>query len=348
MTKMMTSLTRVLTTLQHKEPDKIPLFLFLSMYGAKELGMSIKEYYSKPEYVAKGQLNIREKYHNDCVYTLYYIAIEFEAWGGKVVFRDKEAPNAGEPIIKRCQQIETLTVPEIKDTPCLVKVLKTTEILKEKVGHEVPVIGVVISPFSLPIMQMGFDKYIQLLYEEDNLFKILMKKNEAHCIKWANAQIEAGATAIIYIDPVSSPMIIPKQLYKETGFEIAQRTIAKINGPVITHFGSSGCMSIVEDVMKTKTVGIGTTELEDIGSIKRKCKGKICITGNLNEIEMCRWDKAAAEKNLKEIIAKAGHGGGLIITNSQAEIPWQVSEEILSHISEVVRKWGKYPLDWID
>ena len=43
------SLQRVLTTLGHKEPDKVPLFLLVSMHGAKELGMSIEEYFSKPE-----------------------------------------------------------------------------------------------------------------------------------------------------------------------------------------------------------------------------------------------------------------------------------------------------------
>ena len=47
----MTSLQRVLTTLGHKEPDRVPFFLLATMHGAKELGLSIKEYFSKPENV---------------------------------------------------------------------------------------------------------------------------------------------------------------------------------------------------------------------------------------------------------------------------------------------------------
>ena len=39
----MTSLERVLTALSHKEPDRTPLFLLFSHYGAKEMGMSIRE-----------------------------------------------------------------------------------------------------------------------------------------------------------------------------------------------------------------------------------------------------------------------------------------------------------------
>lgn len=348
MPELMTSLERVLKALNNEEPDRIPLFLLLSTYGAKELGMSINQYYSKPEYVAEGQIKMREKYHNDCLYTLYYAAIEIEAWGGKIIYCDDGPPNAGEPFIKDFSEIDNLKLPKLNETYCLKKVLETTRILKEKISNEAPIIGGVISPFSIPIMQMGFDKYIELMYEDEKMFNKLMKINEEFCVEWANAQLEAGATAIVYIDPVSSPMIITKEMYKKTGFEIAKRVIDRINGPVVAHFGSSKCMPIIDNIMKTGAIGIAAGALEDIGVIKDRCKGKVSVLGNLNEIEMRRWDKKNVENNVKEIILKAGSGGGLIITNSQSEIPLQVSEEIILYISETVRKWGKYPLDWID
>ncbi len=50
----MTSLQRVLTTLGHQEPDRVPLFLLLTMHGAKELGLSIRDYFAKAENVVGG------------------------------------------------------------------------------------------------------------------------------------------------------------------------------------------------------------------------------------------------------------------------------------------------------
>ena len=76
----MTSMQRVLTTLGHKEPDRIPLFLLLTMHGAKELGLSIKDYFSKAENVVEGQLKLRKKYRNDCIYNFFYAPVEIEAW----------------------------------------------------------------------------------------------------------------------------------------------------------------------------------------------------------------------------------------------------------------------------
>ena len=62
MTTGNSSLQRVLTTLSHREPDRVPLFLLLTTHGAKELGLGIREYFSRPEYVAEGQLRLQRKF----------------------------------------------------------------------------------------------------------------------------------------------------------------------------------------------------------------------------------------------------------------------------------------------
>ena len=73
----------------------------------------------------------------------------------------------------------------------------------------------------------------------------------------------------------------------------------------------------------------------------------MAILGNLNGIEMSRWTPQEAELNVKEALAKAGPGGGFILSDNHGEIPWQVPEEILLAISSTVQKWGQYPLDWV-
>jgi len=200
--KKQTSLQRVLTTMGHQEPDQVPLFLFPTMHGAKELGLSLKVYFADPKNIVEGQLRLLKKYRHDCVTSFFYGALDVEAWGAKVIYRDDGPVNAGSPIIKTPEQITKLQLPDFKNNPSLKKVLIATEKLKAKVGNETPVIGVVISPFSLPIMQMGFESYLNLIFEHRDLFELLMKLNEAFCVSWANAQIEAGATVIAYIDPV--------------------------------------------------------------------------------------------------------------------------------------------------
>jgi uroporphyrinogen decarboxylase len=343
----MTSLERVLTTFGHREPDRVPFFLLVTMHGARELGLSIKEYFSKAAHVAAGQIRMQARYGHDCLYGFFYAAVEMEAWGGEVIYIDDGPPNAGIPFIRNFEQIRDLEVPVIREQPALCKVLEALRLMKEHVSDAVPIIGVVMSPFSVPVMQLGFEKYLQLIYDQPELFGRLMQINEAFCVAWANAQLAAGATAICYFDPVSSTTIIPRELYLKTGFKTAQRTLAAIQGPTATHLASGRALPILADLAQTGTTAVGVSALEDLARIKEACRGKLTVLGNLNGVEMRHWNPKQTEDAVKEAIAKAGPGGGFILSDNHGEIPWQVPEEVLLGISAAVHKWGRYPLDWV-
>ena len=343
---MMTSLERVLMTLSHREPDRVPFLLPTILQGAREMGLSIREYFDSPDCVAEGQWRLRERYGNDALIGAMYGAVEVEAWGGEVVYREDGPPNAGRPPLDGPDDIVGLEAPRISDTPCLQKILQLIRLLKRRAGSDVPVMGSVISPFSLPVMQMGFENYLLLIHERPEQFEQLMRVNEEFCVAWANSQLEAGAGAIGYADPVSSPTIIPRDMYLMTGFQIAKRTISRIKGAVATSFASGRCAAILDDVAKTGTVGVGVSVLEDLAEVKAACRGRLTVMGNLNAIEMRRWTPAETEAKVKDAIARAGPGGGFVLTDNHGEIPWQVPDTVLLTITNAVNRWGHYPLAW--
>lgn len=341
----MSSMQRFLTVLTNGKPDRVPLFLFLTMHGARDLGLSIKNYFSRAEYVAEGQSRMYVRYGHDCLYVFYYAAIELEAWGGEVIFSDNGPAVSGGPVLKGADAIKNINPPRVQDSKQFLKVIETIRILKSKFGTTVPIIGVVISPFSLPVMQIGFSSYLELIYGQPELFNLLMQMNEQFSVDWANTQLNAGATALIYFDPVSSPTIIPRNLYLDTGFKIAQRTLSRIKGPTITHFASGNCAPILDLVSQTGTAGVGVGSEEDLTKIKTSSRN-LLITGNLNGIAMRNWTSSETENEVKKAIMKAGTGGGFILADSHGEIPWQVDESTLSDIKMAVEKWGYYPLSW--
>ncbi len=343
----MTSLERVLTAIGQKEPDRVPFFLLPTMHGAKELGLSIRDYYARGEHVAEGQLRLRAKYGQDCLYAFFYASVETEAFGGEVIYTDNGPPNAGPPILAKTGEIGKLRAPDVAGQPCLQKVLKAIRLMKKAVGDEAPIIGVVMSPFSLPVMQLGFERYLDLLGFHPVLFRQLMRVNEDFCAAWANAQAEAGATAICYFDPVSSTTVITRDQYLKTGFRVAKRTIPRIKAPTATHFASGKCLPIVGDAARTGTAIIGVSTTEDLAELKAACAGRLTVLGNLNGIAMRRWTPGEAEENVKDAIRRAGPGGGFILSDNHGEIPFQVPDDVLFSVSEAVRKWGRYPLTWV-
>lgn len=344
----MTSMQRVLTTLGHQEPDRVPFFLLLSMYGAKILGTAIQDYFSRAENVVEGQLRMRQMFQHDCYYTFYYASLEMEAWGGSTIFSEDGPPTSGALTIKSFEQIDALQVPSVRASHALQKVLQTTAALKKHAGDEVPIIGVVMSPYSLPVMQMGFDKYLELIYRRREQFDKLMSLNEAFCIEWANAQLEAGATAICYFDPLASPSIIPRDVFLDTGYHVAKRTIAGIKGPTALHLASAKGMPILGDLAQAGPGAVAVSAEESLAQIKEECKNKLTVIGNLNGIAMRRWSRDETFAYVKSAIADGGQGGGFILSDNHGEIPWQVPQEVLSWVSQAVREYGTYPLEWVE
>jgi uroporphyrinogen decarboxylase len=121
-----------------QEPDRTPLFLLFSHYGAKEMGMSFAST-SAPDRIAEAQRRLRNKFEPDCLYGFLYAPLEVEAWGGVVIFADDGPPNAGQPFIRTPAQIRELDFPKM-DAPASHRSRHASE-LRDVAAGEAPVIG---------------------------------------------------------------------------------------------------------------------------------------------------------------------------------------------------------------
>ena len=340
----LTPAERVGTSLRGEEPDRVPWFLLVTLHGARELGLSIQEYFSEGRNVVEGQLRMRARYRHDCLYGFFYAAVETEAWGVPVIYREDGPPNSGEPLVRRVEDILRLERPRIAEQPCLQKVLDALEGLKARTRGEVPVIGVVKSPITQPVMQHGFERYLDVLHDRRDLLAHLMALNEDFCVEWANAQLAAGADALAYFDPVASPSLVPRELYLATGFETDRRTLSRIRGPAAFHLASARGLDLVNDVARTQAALVTASALEDLGAVKAACGGRLALLGNLNALEMRRWTPEMAEARVRDAVVKAGPGGRFILGDNHGEIPWQVPESVLEAMAAAVERHGRYPI----
>jgi len=345
MSAPVTSLDRVLTTLRHEEPDRVPLFLLLTMHGARELGMGLVEFLHDPASIVEGQLRLREKFGHDCLVGAPSAAADVEAWGGEVAYRDDGPPNAGEPMLADEEAIRTLEPPRVRGNPVVERTLQVIWELASR-AHDVPIIGGVVSPFSLPIMQLGFERYLVLMKERPELFERLIAVNEEYCVAVANAQIDAGATAIGYADPMSSTTCVPPETYRAVGSVIAKRTFARIRGGMAVNFASGRCAAILDAVARTGAVAVQVGPEDDLAALKRTAAAHIALLGNLNGVQMRRWTPGEAEAAVKRALAAAAPGGGFVLSDGHGEIPFQVPDDVLFAIAEAARRWGRYPIDW--
>lgn len=343
----MTSSQRLQEALSHREPDRVPYVLPAAMHPAREMGLTIKEYFSRPGNIVEGQVRLQKKFGNDILCCYPFAALEILAWGGEAIYFDQGPPNAGAPIINKAEDILELEPPDIDKCPNMLAILQATADLKAVVGDDTPIAGVIVSPLSLPIMQMGFAAYLDLIYTRPDLLERLLRINTEYCVAWANAQLQAGAGSIMYSDPAFSPTIMSRDILLRYGLPAAMDVVSRINGSVMIHLASGRGLAVVEEISRAGFVAMSASAEDDLGALKGLCKGKLTVVGNLNALEMRHWNAETVESEVKKAIALAGPGGGFVLSDNHGEIPFLVDEEILLAVAEAVRQWGRYPLDWV-
>jgi uroporphyrinogen decarboxylase len=336
----MTSQERMNAAMNFQESDRVPFVLSLTMHGAKELGLSLPEYYNKAENIIEGQLRMQKRYGHDALFAYLYSALDYEAWGGEASIRENGPANAGIPIISKKEDISQLNLPDIFSKSCVKKLLQVVSGLKAKSGGDVPVMGAITSPFSLPIMQLGFDRYIELIYQQEDLFWILMRLNSTFCLDLANAQYDSGADFVVYVDPMLSPELVPENIFCDKGMKVAKEILPRFKGPYGIHFGSAKMQPRLHDIAELSPAAVGISCNDDIKICKDITKGKAAVLGNLNGIAMTSWDSAHAAAEVKKAVAAGAAGGGYILSDTHGEIPFQVSDDVLGTIAETVKEYG--------
>lgn len=335
---------RVVGALQHRELDRVPVALAVGLHGAREIGVTLPELFNDPAKVIEADMRMFAKYGSDVIAGTWFAPMEYEAWGGEILWFDDGPPNSGAPVIRNIETIPGLQPPRVGDLPRGRWMLEALTEMRRRVGPDVPILGGVVSPHSLPVMLMGFEAYLNVILERRDLYERLTAVVEEWTVAWGNAQLAAGATALAYFDPLASSTILTPNQYRETGYKVARRTIPRLQGPTITFLASGRSLPVIDTIAQTGTLAIGPSVMDDLDEVVAATKGRLTIVGNLNGIEMRHWTQQQAEAKVRDLIQTAGPGGGLIVCDNHGEIPIQVPEDTILAISEAVRTWGRFPI----
>lgn len=341
----MNSIERITKVMEGKIPDRVPIMGNLLEQGANELGLSIEEYYSKGEYVAEGQLKLREKYGYDNLSGYFYAGCEAQMLGcRKIIFSETGPPNVGHLIIQNNKDIENLEIPkDISALPVFEELSKCIKILKQEAGGKYPVGSGVVSSFSLPAILMGIDKWLDLLINgPKSLRKELLQKCSDFCIKLIKALRATGADGVSYSNAVGSADFFSLEQFKDLSLEWIVRDIDAVGPEGITYFNGGGRINPMIDTI-IKHTGITTyyiNPLDDTAQAKKIIGDRGISSGVINDILLVDWQKEDIYNEVKSIM-KSGAKDGRFIFGTLV-MPYLIPEENIHHLFNAAREYGVY------
>ena len=339
---MITGMERLIGAANGQPLDRIPVFCNLLDQGAKELGMPLKEYYSKGEYVAEGQLTMREKYGYDNLWSLFYVGKEAELLGCKhMIYSDFGPPNVGHMVIKEPNDIHNLKIPDdISTHPKFEESLKCLRILKKEAGGKYPICCYLTAAMAMPSLLMGMERWIDMLLSGpfDLRDELLAKTNEFFR-KQVTAYRNAGADIFLYSNPFGSLDFVPPKLFEELSIPWMKKDLESIDlSGFVYYCGGARLNPVIDRVIKTTGItSYYLSPFDDIAEGKKIIAGRALYAGVINDIKLIDWTPEHVRSEVKRMLS-AGMGGKFLF--GTLVMPLAIPEENIRTMLETVYEFG--------
>ena len=132
----MNSVERVGTTIELREPDRVPVDLHNFQLAARASGMPMSQVFRDGELLADAMLTSWREFGHDMILLENGTGCNAEACGVEVHYRDDTAPVAGRPILDSLTKVADLEVPDPYVTFPMSEILKATRILAREIGDQ--------------------------------------------------------------------------------------------------------------------------------------------------------------------------------------------------------------------
>ncbi len=211
-----------------------------------------------------------------------------DAMGLGLYFAEGEGPKFKRPLRDEAA-IRKLAVPDIAAS--LGYVLDAVKQIRQALDNKVPLIGFSGSPFTLACYMIeggGSDDFRlvkSMLYARPELLHHMLDINARAVIAYLNAQIEAGAQAVMVFDTWGGAL--SDAAYREFSLEYLRRVIAGLHreweGQAVPSivFTKGGALWL-EDIAAIGCSAVGLDWTINIGDARRRVGNRVALQGNLD------------------------------------------------------------------
>ncbi len=344
----MTSYDRVMTSVKHKEPDRVPFMPFAQTFTAKFAEIPFSAYVSKAEKFVEGQMKAYKAFGWDALCFSSDVGMYAGALGAKVEFPHDDVPRIVKPILNHStmyKDFQKLKMPDLNKAGRLTESIKAIELAKKEVGDEVPIIGWTEGPFQGITLLSGADP-LSLFYIFDHVdeFKEIVDWYADFEIEVAKAMYEAGAD-IIGVGETSAYFMSPT-FFKEFCLEPEKKAchaIKKLGMVPLIH-----CCGYVPQCIhfSKETNPGGAIQFDyqvDLVKAKELLRGEVTIMGNLNYNLHTIADAKRVSDDCVKKLKIAAEGGGYWLAFG-CEIPRELPVNNMKTIMRTLKTSGKYPI----
>lgn len=249
-----------------------------------------------------------------------------DAMGLGLCFTEGEGPKFANPI-KTIADIERLPIPDPERE--LRYVMDAVRLIRQELQGSVPLIGFAGSPWTLATYMVeggsskSFQKIKSFMYAQPKHTHIMLEKLALSVASYLNAQIAAGAQAVMLFDTWGG--ILTTEDYQDFSLNYARQVRSLLNvgsgdNKIPTILFTKGGGQWLEAMTDAGYDALGLDWQTDIHSARTRVGGKVALQGNMDPVALYAQPDYI-EGKVKSILAKYGQGSGHVFNLGHGILP---------------------------
>jgi uroporphyrinogen decarboxylase len=315
----MNGFERIRQTLAWQPTDRVPMMLHNFMPAAREAGMTMSEFRSKPENIARAFVDASRKYGLDGILTDVDTALEAFAMGAKTEFPDDLPARVTAPISENIEEVIEQVDPAKLQTDERIQIyLEAIRLIHRKTGGELFLRGNADQgPFSLAAAVYGLTNMMMSLIDESKtelLLRLIERCYDVH-FRFHLMVKEAGADMTSFGDSMGSPDLISPKLF--------QKFVAQFHKRLVHDLSEKGIQTVCHICGKTDVIldswaesGFNGVEIDYKTDIPRASKtmGKRSVVFGVIDPSgvFCYGDETTVIQNTQTVLEYFTDGGLVI------------------------------------
>lgn len=344
----MTSYERVMTAIDLREPDGVPMIPRTRGFSVKYAGLKVRDCFEVPDKYVGAQMRMIQDFGFDGVIDLYSGAPLYnEFLGGELIFKPGSPPSAL-PLFSSIKDFKKVNRIDVAQARRMSDVCRMVEGFKEEVGGDVPTIIGLPGVFRSAALLRGLQDFYMDLVRNPGFVRDLLDFCLDTTKAYAEMVISAGADIIFTSNSVASRDCISRKHYEQfvTGDEKELNAFLKSKGKKIMHH-TCGDWSDRFDLVVAEGVDILFASAQaNLTQLKADYGNRISLMGNVDSVGvMYGGTPQEVEKECLKCIREAGKGGGFLLSGD-CELPPETPVENMKAMERAGRNFGVYPLSF--